>query len=120
MKRIYRFMSEIYPVLIIVYVGTRRQSDAYLRTQNIDQQHDEGSGAECISGRMAPSGLIVQYIWLSSRDIGLLSHELIHAAMDVFETLGIPYSSESDEAFAYYYSYELKRIWNAIFDKSTQ
>lgn len=46
---------------------------------------------------------------------GLIAHEVYHAVIMIFNTMGIDYSSESEEAFAYMIEYYVDNI-NKLLD----
>lgn len=50
----------------------------------------------------------------SHRDIALLAHELFHATAFVMEEHGVPYSADSEEAWAYYFDHLVRRALEVL------
>lgn len=56
-----------------------------------------------------------EFIWLRSKDLGSLAHELIHLTTKMFHDKDIPIGHENDEVLCYYVEYWFNRInqaWN--------
>lgn len=49
------------------------------------------------------------YIWCRTQDVVLLSHELLHAAVAILSSAGVPISPKHDEALAYLHSHLLQQ-----------
>lgn len=47
-----------------------------------------------------------------SEDLGVLAHEIFHAAMFVFQGIGAKLSADSEECFAYYIEYITNKVLN--------
>ncbi len=61
--------------------------------------------------------VLPRFTW-TCRDIGSFCHELYHLVEDVFRSIGMAHTSETEEAFAYYYqmlmvqaSWRLNKYW---------
>jgi|TARA_R100000501_G_C2555971_1_gene68599 hypothetical protein len=66
-----------------------------------------------------PNGDQKEYIWIEKfdwtvADQGLLTHELFHYAMTILNKLGINYTADSEEAFAYYLQYIFCQTWSKL------
>lgn len=51
------------------------------------------------------------YIYLARLDIPLLAHEVVHAAIKVFDKIGSPINMSTDECFAYYVQWLVGTIY---------
>lgn len=54
------------------------------------------------------------YIYLNRLDVSALSHECVHAAIDVFHDIGSRVTLETDENFAYYVQWLVGTIYYGI------
>ncbi|MFA6282312.1 MAG: hypothetical protein WCY05_07425 [Candidatus Omnitrophota bacterium] len=58
--------------------------------------------------------LIFDKLGNTPKDIGVFNHEMLHLVFSVFSIIGIKYSDDSEEAFAYYLSYLTEKILNKV------
>lgn len=80
--------------------------------------HDRHQG-QCVSFVNQSQGRYVA-IWLKpNAQISVLAHEAVHAAWYALSDLGMKFSDESDEAFAYYIGWIVGHLTKLRFGKAS-
>ncbi len=113
--------GEVYPFDVLVSCGERKSD---LRKKLTDVLPNRIVSTELkinklCSGRtiMFSTGQVL--LWLKEKPttvdgLAILSHEIFHCAFFILNRIGIEYSSESDEAYAYFIQHLTKKIYENI------
>lgn len=109
----------MYDQHVTVFIGTRRQSEAYLRRVHKDFENHE---AHCTGETRTVKHVDNEhtwrefYIWCgpdwnsTPYNIAHLSHELLHVALHVLDRCDIRVSFDDHEVLTYYHSYLLREF----------
>ena len=123
-KRVHLFRNATYYYPVLVFVGSWAQCTAYLK-----KQYKVDLGIQTAGGGFHQSfenkkhvGENFSLVWLPRfdkhdwTDIRVLSHELLHCAMEIMEVVNVPYSYNQQEALCYLHE-DLNRQAHGALDK---
>lgn len=121
MKHVYEIADPIYNMPLTVYVGSRRQFDAYCEirwgVERVDGVTPEGGEHGLIE---RGDKLLAMVLWLphwncTINEYAALVHEVSHHGLTVCERCGIPVTAgRGNEAYCYYVEMMFAAALNAL------
>lgn len=113
--------DEVYRVgLNLVVCSDRKQWDKWLDDIKYSEDEEARIAHNLVDGayyRVTPdnntAGNNTNVIFLRTKNISVLTHELIHLIFKTFDEKGVPVRLENDEAFAYYLEMWLNKVRKA-------
>ncbi len=110
MKKVYTLKEDIYGIGTILFLGTWKQFQIYIKRKYKVELEDNNTAGKFLSIEDPKIGFFTHYIWMpkfnwliSEQDT--LCHECIHATFDTMKRCNIPFTCDNNEAFAYLNSY---------------
>lgn len=115
--KIHQFDSQIYPRLLWITFGATKYEQISDRFSNIGD-FEEGTDARVIHAYDKVNnrgGVLIQFnSKKTAMDVSVVTHESIHAAMEIFDFVGAKLSFENQEPFTYLAGWISKCIKEAL------
>lgn len=110
--------EDVYGVCLTVLVGspasyTEWLDDVGYKGDRLSPDVNKAIYQELRPQYMEDGVTAAEFIWLRSKELPTLAHELIHLTTHLFHEKAIPISYDNDETLCYYVEYWLNRISQA-------
>lgn len=112
------FTDDIYDHSFTLFIGTNKEWADYVK-KNYGIESDPDCHGESTYFENKEKGFTRFYIYLERfdwtiHDQAILMHELVHHVFKVFERTGVYVATDNNEAYAYYFEYLMRKIYNRL------
>lgn len=109
---------KVYPFTLILSINdSKKEVKRFFKENKLKCKHDCFiKNSDAIFIKFANNQFFIRIKnWKNkSKQIGLLSHELLHCTFSVMNEIGVRYSDESEEAYTYFFQYLLEQSLKEI------
>jgi hypothetical protein len=105
-EKVIEAYCELYNASAVLFIGSKKKFNKFAQKEFGFKVAGKDGADGCMSHLASEDGDEVFLIWLNKFDggadgIGLLSHECVHAALELMDDRGLPISLENEECIAY-------------------
>jgi len=120
MKKLYKVNDSMYCIEVLLFIGTYKESEAYLkRGYGIGMGTQEFYSGCSMYLQDIKTKLAFNYIWMPEftwtiNNYVTLSHECLHCAMNTMKLCNIPVAHDNHESLAYLHGFYFGELMNEL------